>query len=344
MRVSRLFSYLLLFTGIALLGCVVWKVGVSGIRASLHTLGPWLLPFVLLDSVSIMLHSAGWAACFVGDYRRLRLWQLMLVRMAGSAINQVTPTADIGGEVVKVLLLQSAMPKPVATAAVLIDKAGSALAQMAYLIGGTLVLIGQLPLSVQVRQASGITLGLLTLGLMGFIGLQRYGGLSRLMGLLSRLNIGRSYLERARQHLITLETQWVTYYTNHPWRFVRCVVFHFLGFAFDAIRTYILLRLLLGERAPGWLDALMVAVAVAALQQVFFFVPGNIGTLEGIRFTVLSAFDVAEVYGLAFGLVARLENLCWNGLGLLAYTICTRWPALLTASGAANPIRVNVLK
>ena len=68
MRVSRLFSYLLLVSGIALLGGVVQKVGVGGIRASLHTLGPWLVPFVLLDSVSIMLHSAGWAACFVGDY------------------------------------------------------------------------------------------------------------------------------------------------------------------------------------------------------------------------------------------------------------------------------------
>src|SRR5262245_27706277 len=62
-----------------------------------------------------------------------------------------------------------------------------------------------------------------------------------------------------------------------------------------------------------------------------FFVPGSLGTFEGIRFTVLSTLSIAQVYGLAFGLMARLEGLFWNGLGLLAYAVCTR-PALVAKS------------
>jgi hypothetical protein len=68
----------------------------------------------------------------------------------------------------------------------------------------------------------------------------------------------------------------------------------------------------------------MVTIAIAALDQMFFFVPGGLGTFEGIRFTILSTFGVAHVYGLAFGLMARLEGLVWNGLGLLAYAWYTR--------------------
>jgi hypothetical protein len=53
-----------------------------------------------------------------------------VLRLAGSAVNWVTPLAGIGGEVVKVLLLESTMPRAQAAAAVVIDKASFLLAQI----------------------------------------------------------------------------------------------------------------------------------------------------------------------------------------------------------------------
>ena len=90
------------------------------------------------------------------------------------------------------------------------------------------------------------------------------------------------------------------------------------------MKTYILLRLLLGAQAPTLVQAMMVEAGVAALDQIFFFVPGRIGTLEGARFLVLSTLGVAQVYGLAFGLIARIEQLFWSGIGMIAYAFCTR--------------------
>jgi hypothetical protein len=78
----------------------------------------------------------------------------------------------------------------------------------------------------------------------------------------------------------------------------------------------------------------MVAIAVATLDQMVFFVPGSVGTLEGMRFTVLSALGVVHVYGLAFGRITRLHKLFWNSLGLLAYALCTRGAVLRRAPGA----------
>jgi len=60
------------------------------------------------------------------------------------------------------------------------------------------------------------------------------------------------------------------------------------------------------------------------LDQVFFFVPGGLGTFEGSRFTILSTLGVAQVSGLACGPMARLEGLVWNSFGLLAYAWYTR--------------------
>jgi hypothetical protein len=121
----------------------------------------------------------------------------------------------------------------------------------------------------------------------------------------------------------------MTYYTTFRLRFVGSVFLHCIAFAFDGVKTYILLRLLLKDDAPPFTGALKIAVVVAALDQMFFFVPGRLGTLEGVRFSVLSALGLTQIYGLAFGLIARIEQLVWSGLGLLAYAVCTRFPQIL---------------
>jgi len=344
MQISTLLVGLFFLGGVALLGGMLWQVGIAGFLMSLQALGFWVGPFVLLDTIPIFLHTAGWAACFQDKRHSIRFWQLYLVRLAGSAINQVTPTATIGGEVVKVLLLKPSLPREQAAASVVIDKSSITLAQILYLALGTLYLTGHLSLPEELRLGLSLALGLISLGLIIFVASQRYGLLSRLVRGLGRLKIGQARLQRLSQRLMPLDTHLIAYYTTQPWRFVGSIVWHFLAFAFDGAKTYILLRFLLGNNAPGFAHAVMVAVAVNALEQMFFFVPARLGTLEGIRFTVLSALGVAQVYGLAFGLVARLDALFWNGLGLLAYALCTHLPLLprlpqpaTTASSSGPP-------
>jgi uncharacterized protein (TIRG00374 family) len=324
MRISHLLVYVFLLAGLLLLGGMVWQVGMTDLLTSFGVVGWWIVPWVLLEIVPVVLHTAGWAACFSKHHQTVSFGRLFIVRLAGSAINQVTPTATIGGEVVKVLLLESTLPRALATATVVIDKASFTLAQICHLALGTLYLTGRLPLPAAVQLGLGFTIGLITLGLVGFVAAQRYGLLSKLLGWLSGFNRGRARLERWRQHLIPLEASMAAYYIAHPWRFGASVGLHFGAFVFSNIQNFLLLRLLLGANAPGLTEAIMVTITVAALDQVFFFVPARLGTFEGVCFTILSTLGVAQVSGLAFGLIARLEGLVWNGFGLLAYVWYTR--------------------
>jgi len=307
----------------------MWQVGLIELRMSVQALGLWLVPFLLLDSVSLWLHTVGWWACFRPGQHGLHLWQLGLLRLAGSAVNWVTPLASIGGEVAKVLLLESTMPRAQAAASVVIDKASFLLAQISYLVLGMLCLIKYLPLPDVWWWRISLSLGLVSLGLIGFVVCQRYGLLSHGIRRLSDLGIAQARLQRLSQRLAPFDAQLRGYYVAYPWRFVGSLALHILAFAFDGVQTYVLLSLLLGDRAPGLAQALMVAITVTALDQMFFFVTANLGTLEASRFMVLSALGIAQVYGLAFGLVARIHSLVWNGLGLLAYTWCLRRPHLV---------------
>ncbi len=331
MRTSKIVMLLFFFGGLMLLGVMVWQVGLADLAASFEALGLWIIPYIGLRTLPVFLHTAGWMACFPGDRLPLRLWQLVLVSRAGHAINQVTPTATVGGEMVKVLLLESAMPREQAMAAVVIDKASSTLANMFYLALGMLYLAHHLPIPIELKISLSITIGLSSLGMIGFVAFQRYGILTKLLHYLERRHIGQEGVQRLSRHLIPLDAQLATYYTQYPWRFVSSLLWHFAACTFDVVKTYILLRLLLGPDAPAFSEAIMVAIGVTALDQMFFFVPGLVGTFEGARLMVLSALGVTQAYGLAFGIVARMEQLVWSGLGLLAYVLCTRFSPLSSA-------------
>lgn len=326
MRFSRMLVILFLGGGVALLGGMFWQAGLQGFCESLSAIGFWVIPFLALDSIPQGLHTMGWAACFQPQAPRPCWWQLFLIRLAGTAINQVTPTASVGGEVVRVLLLEPFMPRTQAIAPVVIGKASVTIAQMIYLSFGTLYLMWRAPLPPALQWTLSLTIALISCGLFGFVLCQRYGLLSTLVHHLHYLGIYPQRFQRLAQRLAGLDAQLMAYYTTSRRRFLRSLCLHGLGFACDGGKTYIMLRLLLGSQAPGMAEAWMVAVAVGALDQMFFFVPGRVGTLEGVRFTVLSLLGVAHIYGFAFGLIARLEHLVWSGLGLAAYALCMRCP------------------
>src|SRR5262249_16591689 len=211
----------------ALLCGMVWQVGLADLLTSFRAVGIWIVPWILLESIPVLLHTAGWVACFQHHQGPRQFWRLVLVRLAGSAINQVTPTATIGGEVVKVLLLQSALPREQATASVVMDKASFTLAQMLYLGLWILYLTGRLALPARVRVRLGLIVGLISVGLLGFVAFQRYGLLSKLVRWLEGFNIGQARLQRLHQYLLPLEAQLTAYYTSHPWWFAGSLGLHF---------------------------------------------------------------------------------------------------------------------
>lgn len=339
MRASKIVMLLLFLGGLGLLGLMGWQVGLHDLCESLQVMGFWVAPYLLLRLIPMSMHAAAWAACFPGERLPVSLWRLLLIDRAGSAINQVTPTAMVGGEVVKVLLLDPLIPREQAMAAVVIDKVSATLAKMIYLALGLLYLVQRLPLPPELQLSLALSIALIILGLIGFIAFQRYGALSTLVSWTGYLGVSEARRTWLRKHSLPLDAQLVAYYTHYPWRFIRSLLLHLIGAVFDIVKVYILLRLLLGVNAPGFAEAAMVAVAVAALDQMFFFVPGRLGTLEGARFMVLSLLGIGQIYGLAFGLIGRAEQLVWSGLGLLAYAISTRLaPPQVIQREASTPL------
>ena len=111
-------NVILLILGVVFLGWLIHKIGLRELSLELTSLGWGLVPFILGEGIAEMIHTIGWRHCLSGPNRTLSWIQLFRIRMAGYAINYLTPTGALGGEVTRVALLASNQRGPEAVSGV----------------------------------------------------------------------------------------------------------------------------------------------------------------------------------------------------------------------------------
>src|SRR5262249_32382583 len=129
-------NLILLVLGVGFFAWLVWKIDPGELWRELRLLGWGLVPFVLGEGVAEMIHTVGWRYCLSEPYRSLPWFVLFRIRMCGYAINYLTPTAALGGEVTRAALLASHHPGPGAASGVLIEKVCFAFSQVLFVAIG----------------------------------------------------------------------------------------------------------------------------------------------------------------------------------------------------------------
>ena len=125
--------------GLILFGVLVWTVGLTEVLQHITGLG-WWAPIILLPYAAIALCDAkGWSYLIPRDAytQSIRLWTFSLIRIAGESVNNLTPTASIGGEGVKAYLLRSyGISVDIGMASVVAAKTALTVAQVAFILLG----------------------------------------------------------------------------------------------------------------------------------------------------------------------------------------------------------------
>ncbi len=130
-------------------GLLVWLVVSSGIGSTLADLsrvGPGLLVILVLEFVIDAFNTLGWWYTLpvtqrVGTYHRL-FW----VRCAGSALNESTPAASVGGEPAKIVLLRGRISTSATTASLLATKVSFCFATAVFIVVGMAAIWSRLSL------------------------------------------------------------------------------------------------------------------------------------------------------------------------------------------------------
>jgi hypothetical protein len=306
----------LILAGAAGFAVLVAQSGTAALVRDLAALGAGVALVVGLAVFEHGLHALAWRRCFAPAHRPTRM-RLLGAHLAGFTVNLVTPTATIGGEVVRGGLLPRTLPATEIAASVTSDRLAMAVADTAIGVVGFLALVAYGPFGVATRFAVGAAAALFVLGVAGFLLLQRAGKLAAFLGERSivRRVFGSELADRVARASQEVDARLAALHAERPGDFRAALLLHALGTSVGAVQLAVFLAWL---GVPFTLGAVAVAFSVAVALDLFsFFVPARLGAQEASRMLAMSVAGLDPARGLSFSLVLRAEQIFWAAIGLL---------------------------
>ena len=308
----------LLVLGGALFAWLVAAAGLQTLWSEARLLGLGVVAIIAVEGLGDFLHTCAWQRCFTGPHRpaRLRLWG---PHLAGAAINFTTPTATLGGEVVRATLVPEEVAATEVAASLVINKLAASLADTAIAITGVGILLASAPVSHEWRVGMLAGVGLLVCGVIIFFLLQRGG---RMAGILGRYAaaiglLGRERVERGSRFADDIDRRLAAFHAENSAALLGAVALHLAGVSVGALQLYLFLRMIGAPTDPATVAT--VFFVARAIDLMSFFVPARLGAQEGARMFAMSLVGIESSLGLLFSLVLRLEQLAWAAIGFGAY-------------------------
>jgi len=302
--------------GILLLGYLIGSLGSDEIIRHLSVL-KWTFPQVLLLAFSWHItNSIAWRFAFVPDCQRPGITTLFKGKLAGEAVSQITPLANLGGEPLKAYLLRKKTSSSDALAAVVVNKAAQTLTGIAFSAFGLsmVFLRGDLPLAIPVPIKASLTL-LMTLAVFVVILVWKKQThlFSSILNIIGKLRITTVRIEQRMDNALRIDDRIQQFYTHHKLRFTIVLFFHSLGWMLGACETYVILRTL--EPSFDFPIAFLITSLTVIINTLFVFMPSNIGVLEGGQVFLMSTLGINPAIGLSLGITKRMRKTFWLFVG-----------------------------
>ncbi len=312
----RRITLILLAVAILFLYWMLQKVGWATIGNSIRQVG-YHWPLLLVPyGITNFLGAISWRYILLTDEARPSLGRLYFLRLAGDSLNQLTPTASLGGEPYKVVRLkENGVPWQEATTSVVIQKGLMVLSLVLYIVLGLALVPIVLP--GHASHLGILSLGALVLGVAGatFVIVQRRNPCVSGMRILERWGLCPALLKAKEPELASLDASLAGFYREHPGRGFFAFAFYFLSWAMHAVEVY-LIFLLLGHPI-GWGTALCLDSLAMLISGLGFMVPASLGVQDGGNILLSLGFSLGAALGAAFSILRRLREAFWLAVGLV---------------------------
>jgi uncharacterized protein (TIRG00374 family) len=300
------------------LGVFAWflhQIGLEQIWLNLSKLG-WLTPVVLVPFLFVYLIDAiAWKISF-GRERlpNVGFFTLFRIRWCGEAINYILPTAYLGGEVIKVFMLQKrGVSTAIGASASVVSKSCQTLAMVIFICCGAFASLPYLPEGSPARKGMMIVAALACIAIGVLFWLQRRGLFRTMLDIVRILRLKIPALENQAGHFQHLDDRVRKFYRDDRPYFFACTSVFLLGWFADTLEILLVctfLGLSLEVQQSFSLEA-FIAVAKA----VGMFSPGSIGVQESGVMFLFHVFSLPAAIGVSYALIRRFRELVFGIIG-----------------------------
>ncbi|MGE5148040.1 MAG: lysylphosphatidylglycerol synthase transmembrane domain-containing protein [Candidatus Eiseniibacteriota bacterium] len=309
--VERLF----LAAGAVLFAALVIHIGPATLLADLALVGAGFSLIFGQELFAILFNTLGWRYAIRPDSRQVAFVDLLAMRRAGDAVNYVTPSAAIGGEVVKARLLLRRIATTDAMGSVSLAAITQFLSQIVFIVAAAPFVAARASSPIVGDLALGVGAAVVLIcAVLVYLG-RRQDAFRRIRAFLVR----RGWFERWTRR----ESDWRALdaaifgaFRDRPVDTVLSVLWFTLGWAMGAVEIYLILYFL--GLPAGWSDAIAIEGLSMLVDLAFFYVPAKIGTQESGKYAIFLLLGLNPAGGLTLGVVRRLREMGWALLGLLA--------------------------
>lgn len=315
---NLLFRLGLLGMGLGVFVWFIWQTGPVEVFRTFSSLG-WFTPLILFPyAVVYVLDTFGWQ-CAIRSIVALPFATLFRVRWAGESVNNVVPSAYIGGEAVKVYLLHKrGVPLLDGTSSVVVAKTVQVMTQAVFIALGALAAWGHLPARSSARPGI-VSIAILAIGgIVLIFWLQSHGLFSQLFRFLHRFRPPSARWARIEAQSRQLDDRVYQFYHQEPGRFVLSALAFFMGWLGDTVEIYMVAWLL--GFPMDWTQALAIESFMSVAKAVGIFIPGALGLQESGVVLLFHIFGLPAPYAISYALIRRGRELLYalaGGLFLL---------------------------
>ena len=326
------------------LGFYIWflrRFGLGQIVEYLR-LAAWGLSLtVALEAVARAANTLGWWVTIANRPRGLRFPELFAARIAGEAIDYVTPTAQLGGQPVMASMVRRKLRMAAGLATVMIASLAEAIGQIGFVAAALLI---ALPIEGRVQSLFWAVVGGLAFALAlvaGFFFVQMKRPFSRLLEAASGI-VPMFKDSEVKESAADADAILKDFYANHRLRMMASCACYLFAWSMGPVEIYILLRLL---NQPAPLMVLLVVEAVGLLiERATFLIPAKLVSQEGGKALIFAVLGYPAGVGFVVGLLRRIKELVWVLFGLASLAAYRLLAERATPDEAAGAVREQVLK
>jgi uncharacterized membrane protein YbhN (UPF0104 family) len=273
-----------------------------------------LLFTISFEAIARFLNTLGWRAAITQYPRDLRFGELFAARLAGEAIDYVTPSAQLGGQFVMALAVRHKLAMAVGLATVIVASLAEVIGQIGFISGA--LMIG-FSFHARLHQLLFPVLAglMISIGLaIGFFYVQLRQPFSHLWKLAARFGVPQIADPRVQAAAADADLLLRDFYLHHRLRFALATGCYLLAWSMGPIEILIYLKLL--HQQFTWTTPLLVEALGMLIERATFLVPGKLVSQEGGKALILAGLGYPAGIGFVIGFLRRIKEMVWVMLGL----------------------------
>lgn len=317
--VIKILQIVSLIAGLSLFVYLVYSVGLHQILDSIKAVG--IAGFALLIAASAcrhLLRSFAWLQCFEEDHRKISLFDLFNIRMAGDAVRFLSFTGPVLGETSKAVLLRKRLPMIHGVSSIIVENLSYTFMAILVIISGLLLFILNFTTQSSVKWMSfALCLSLITTILAVWIPITRNKKIfTDVTGWLAK-KTKIEWFTRQKTNISETEQKVHDFYKRRGRLFLWVLLLELGVHLVNIFEVYIILYFL--NVKLNFLIAYIVEAVAKVVNVLFFFVPGQIGVTEGSNAFLFKVLGLGISAGIALSLIEKIRVFFWIGYGLLVW-------------------------